>query len=35
MVNIAVFATFWQCVGGGLLSDAEFKPCRPMWQLDI
>jgi len=35
MVNIAVFAAFWQCVGDDLLADAEFKPCRPMWQLDI
>jgi hypothetical protein len=34
-VNIAVFAAFWPCVGGVLLSDAEFKPSGGDRQLDI
>src|SRR5690348_11323472 len=35
MVNIAVFAAFWPCVRGILLSNAEFTPCCAIRQLDI
>jgi len=34
-VNIAVFAAFCFVIGMALLSDAEFKPVCPIWQLDI
>src|SRR5690348_233212 len=35
MVNIAVFAAFRFCVGGGLRSDAEFKRVCRDCQLDV
>jgi hypothetical protein len=35
MVTIAVFAAFWPCVMGALLSDAEFKRVCASHQLDV